>query len=69
MGVADPAKHPMRGCGLFSVRCELTLAIQLARRRKDNGEKNWLGLGPNDAPLAVRDVSTYDIYALDLDLP
>ena len=31
--------------------------------------ESWTGLGPGDTPLFVRDVSTQEIYALDLDLP
>jgi len=30
---------------------------------------SWLGLGPDDTPLFSRDVSTQEIYALDLQLP
>jgi eukaryotic-like serine/threonine-protein kinase len=30
---------------------------------------SWLGLGPDDAPLLMRDESTQEIYALDLQLP
>ena len=30
---------------------------------------SWTGLGPGDAPLFVRDLSTQEIYALDLRLP
>ena len=30
---------------------------------------SWLGLGPDDAPLLMRDQSTQEIYALDLQLP
>jgi Tol biopolymer transport system component len=29
----------------------------------------WSGLAPDDSPLAMRDVGTQDIYALDLQLP
>ena len=29
----------------------------------------WTGLGPGENPLCVRDLSTQEIYALDLDLP
>jgi Tol biopolymer transport system component len=29
----------------------------------------WLGLGPGDTPLFVRDISTQEIYALDVELP
>jgi hypothetical protein len=30
---------------------------------------SWTGLAPDDAPLALRDISTYEIYALDWQLP
>jgi hypothetical protein len=30
---------------------------------------NWTGLDPDDAPLALRDISRYEIYALDWQLP
>ena len=31
--------------------------------------ESWTGLGPGDVPLFVRDISTQEIYALDLELP
>jgi len=30
---------------------------------------SWTGLAPDDSPLALRDISTYEIYALDWTLP
>lgn len=33
------------------------------------GPGTWTGLGPGDAPLLVRDISTSEIYALDVDFP
>jgi serine/threonine protein kinase/Tol biopolymer transport system component len=33
------------------------------------GPGAWSGLGPNQTPLLVRDLSTQEIYALDVDLP
>jgi DNA-binding winged helix-turn-helix (wHTH) protein/Tol biopolymer transport system component len=30
---------------------------------------SWLGLAPDDSPLLARDISTQEIYALDVDLP
>jgi eukaryotic-like serine/threonine-protein kinase len=30
---------------------------------------SWIGLAPDDSPLALRDISTYEIYALDWQLP
>jgi hypothetical protein len=31
--------------------------------------ESWVGLGPDDTPLLMRDKSTQEIYRLDLDLP
>jgi Tol biopolymer transport system component len=31
--------------------------------------ESWTGLGPDDTPLFVRDISTQEIYALDVQLP
>ena len=31
--------------------------------------ESWIGLAPGDIPLFVRDISTQEIYALDVDLP
>jgi eukaryotic-like serine/threonine-protein kinase len=30
---------------------------------------SWVGLAPDDSPLLLRDISTHDIYALDVDFP
>lgn len=29
----------------------------------------WVGLGPDDSPMIVREIGTQEIYALDVDLP
>jgi len=29
----------------------------------------WFGLAPDDSPLFARDISTQEIYALEVDLP
>jgi hypothetical protein len=29
----------------------------------------WFGLGPDDSPLFARDISTQEIYALDVEWP
>ena len=33
------------------------------------GPGSWTGLGPGDVPLVPRDISTQEIYSLDLQLP
>ena len=34
-----------------------------------SGLPSWTGLAPDDSPLALRDISNFDIYALDWQLP
>jgi hypothetical protein len=33
------------------------------------GLGSWVGLAPGDVPLLVRDISTSEIYALEVELP
>jgi Tol biopolymer transport system component/DNA-binding winged helix-turn-helix (wHTH) protein len=39
------------------------------RRPASRSFASWTGLAPDDSPLALRDISTYQIYALDWQLP
>ena len=36
---------------------------------KPSGGATWTGLGPDDTALFVRDISSSEIYALDVDFP
>ena len=38
-------------------------------KRQHREANSWTGLAPDDSPLALRDISTYEIYALDWQLP
>ena len=38
-------------------------------KRLTGGLPSWTGLAPDDSPLALRDISTFEIYALDWQLP
>ena len=43
---------------------------QLERSAATQGSLGfWTGLTPDDSPLALRDISTFEIYALDWHLP
>jgi serine/threonine protein kinase/Tol biopolymer transport system component len=60
--------------GYFRVRIsdsKLERVCDLKRIRLFNGPfaGSWTGLGPSDTPLFPRDISTQEIYALDLQLP
>ena len=53
---------------LGQTRCESVVDLKDLRRYR--GPFNpWSGIAPDGSPLFVRDVSTDEIYALDLDLP
>ena len=32
-------------------------------------EDGWVGLGPDDSPLVVREIGTQEIYARDVEFP
>ena len=49
---------------------QLEKAVSLnSLRRAWGGWGWWMGLAPDDSPLALRDVGTQEIYALDVELP
>ena len=46
------------------------LVVDLKDLKRNFGQKGtWSGITPDDSPLFLRDVSTDEIYALDLELP
>jgi hypothetical protein len=38
-------------------------------RMTEGGFDQWFGLAPDDSPLVTRDISTQEIYALEMDWP
>jgi Tol biopolymer transport system component len=50
-------------------KLERVVSLKDVKRPTSQSFGSWTGLGPDDAPLALRDISTYEIYALDLQLP
>jgi hypothetical protein len=65
---SGPNKTPAGGSGrnpvLVSRRAFITnISLSVSARFF------WTGLAPDDAPLALRDISTFEIYALDWQLP
>jgi len=50
-------------------KLERVISLKDIKRPTSDSWGNWTGLDPNDAPLALRDISTYEIYALDWQLP
>jgi hypothetical protein len=38
-------------------------------RMTAGGFDSWFGLAPEDSPLVTRDISTQEIYALEMDWP
>jgi len=60
--------------GYFRLRISDSKLEQLIDLKKirlfpDQFNGYWTGLGPGDSPLFARDISTQEIYALDVDLP
>lgn len=52
-----------------STRSELVNDLNNLRRYSDPVAGSWSGIAPDGSPLFSRDLSTDEIYALDLNLP
>jgi eukaryotic-like serine/threonine-protein kinase len=54
---------------ISDARLDKVADFENTHRFPDQFLGSWSGLGPADEPLLVRDLSTQEIYALDLQLP
>ena len=52
-----------------SRKVERVASLKDVKRPTSQSFGSWTGLTPDDAPLALRDISTYEIYAFDWQLP
>jgi Tol biopolymer transport system component len=50
-------------------KLERVTSLKDVKRPTSQAWGAWIGLAPDDSPLALRDISTYEIYALDWQLP
>jgi Tol biopolymer transport system component len=50
-------------------KLERVSSLKDVKRLASEGPPSWTGLAPDDSPLALRDISTFEIYALDWQLP
>jgi len=50
-------------------RIERVASLKNVKRPAHERQSSWIGLAPDDSVLALRDISTYEIYALDWDRP
>jgi len=50
-------------------KLERVASLKDVKRPTSGTSASWTGLTPDDAPLALRDISSYEIYALDWQLP
>ena len=50
-------------------KVERVASLKDVKRPTSQSFGSWTGLTPDDAPLALRDISTYEIYAFDWQLP
>jgi serine/threonine protein kinase/Tol biopolymer transport system component len=50
-------------------KLERVASLKDVKRPTSGTFASWTGLAPDDSPLALRDISTFDIYALDWQLP
>jgi Tol biopolymer transport system component len=52
-----------------TAKVERFASLKDVKRPPSESWGSWTGLTPDDAPLALRDISTFEIYALDWQLP
>jgi eukaryotic-like serine/threonine-protein kinase len=50
-------------------KLERVASLKDVKRPTSGSFGSWIGLAPDDSSLALRDISTYEIYALDWQLP
>ena len=50
-------------------KLERVASLKDVKRPTSGTFASWTGLAPDDSPLALRDISTFDIYALEWELP
>jgi len=50
-------------------KLERVASLKDVKRPTSGSFGDWTGLAPDDSPLALRDISTYEIYALDWQIP
>jgi Tol biopolymer transport system component len=62
----EPAIYRVR---VADRKLEKVLSLKDVPRRAWGSFGAWTGLAPDDSPLALRDASTQEIYALDVDFP
>ena len=56
-------------CKSTDHKLERVASLKEVKRPTSAGLPSWTGLAPDDSPLALRDISTFEIYALDWQLP
>jgi hypothetical protein len=50
-------------------KLERVASLKDVKRPTSGSLGSWAGLAPDDSPLALRDISTYEVYALDWQVP
>jgi hypothetical protein len=50
-------------------KTEIVTSLKNLTRVGFQNYSTWLGVAPDDSPLALRNVSSFDIYALEWELP
>jgi hypothetical protein len=65
-GEGEPAFYRVQ---VKNQKLERVASLTEVKRPTLGGPTSWTGLAPDDSPLALRDISTFEIYALDWQLP
>jgi len=65
----DQAEPAFYRVNINNRKVERVVSLKEVKRPTSASWGSWTGLTPNDEPLALRDISTYEIYALEWELP
>ncbi len=62
----EPAFYRVR---ITDHKTEKVVSLKGLRRPPSSSNGSWTGLALDDSPLSLRDITSQEIYALDVDLP
>lgn len=67
MGTSYLSEAALQGFPLATA--ERLVSLKELGRQAPGVDASWTGLAPDDSPLALRDIGTQEIYALDWEAP
>jgi hypothetical protein len=63
---SEPAFYRLR---VSDHKLDRVVSLKELGRQASGVDASWTGLAPDDSPIALRDIGTQEIYALDWEAP